>query len=324
MLISCALIIIGLVFLIWSAERLVFSASALAYHTGVSPLMIGLTIVAFGTSAPEIFVSAMSAWEGNSNIAIGNVIGSNIMNVALVLGLTAAISPIRVQHSLLRKELPILVIITLIAGILLYDKQLQIFDGLILVSLLVSFLVWLYYSKKSNPSTETIDDLPESIDNVSNKKAIIWLIISLILLPVSAKVLVTGAVQMAQILGLSELFIGLTIIAIGTSLPELATAIASMLKKQDNLALGNIVGSNIFNLLAVLPFPAFLNPGTVDIMVIHRDYPFMLLLTLGLFFAAYSAHRTTPEHPHIISRIEGGIFLGVFGVYTTVLLMTSL
>ena len=262
MFLSVVIFLVGLIVLSWSADRFVYGASALAKNIGISPMMIGLTIVAMGSSAPEIVVSAMASANGNMNTAVGNALGSNITNIALVLGITALVKPLVVASTTLKRELPALLVITLIAVAFLFDGELASYEGLILMGLFVfvlAMMAWLslQVDKEDPLVAETADEIPS---NVSTTSALIWVGVGLVLLPLSAHFLVDSAVEIARYFGISDLVIGLTIIAFGTSLPELAASIAGVLKGEDDLALGNIIGSNIFNLLAVLGMPGLIAP----------------------------------------------------------------
>ena len=317
MFLSIAMLIIGMIGLIWSADKFVYGAAAIARNFGLPPLIIGLTIVAMGSSAPEIMVAVSASLEGNANTAIGNALGSNITNIALVLGITALIKPLMVSSSLLNRELPLLLFISAFAGYMLLDQQLTIIEGSILLSLffiVIGGLCWLTLKDKKSQDPflkEAQDDVPEG---VSNKSAVLWLVVGMILLPLSSTILVDGATDIARYFGISELVIGLTFIAIGTSLPELAACIASIKNNEHDLALGNIIGSNIFNILAVLAMPALIAPGTFDPNAAGRDLYIMLGLTLALFFMCWQfrGKRT-------ISRIEGGLLLSCFIVYQVIL-----
>ncbi|MDL2189816.1 calcium/sodium antiporter [Cobetia sp. LC6] len=270
-------VVIGLIGLVWSADRFIEGAAATAWRAGMSKLLIGMTIVSVGTSAPEIVVSIMASLDGTPDIATGNALGSNIANIGLVLGVTALIAPIPVHFGLVRRELPLLLAATALGGYALSNSGLERLDGILLLALLVFTLVWLF--KVDSPSeTESQDDVPE----MSTGRAIFWLLVGLTVLIASSRALVWGATDIAQALGVPELIIGLTVIAIGTSLPELATSVASALKRHHDIAIGNVIGSNLFNILAVLPVPGLLAPGPVDGSAISRDYPVMLGLTLLL------------------------------------------
>jgi len=315
-LIQVIIFIVGLGVLSWGADKFVYGASALAKNYGVSPMMIGLTIVAMGSSAPEIVVSATASFAGNPNTAVGNAIGSNITNIALVLGLTALIKPLLVSSTTLKRELPVLLFITLIAVYFLSDSQLSNVEGIVLVTMFGMVLVgmaWLSLKVDRNDPlvSETEDEIPS---NVPTSHAIFWVIVGLILLPLSAHFLVESAVFIAKFFGISDLVIGLTIIAIGTSLPELAASIAGVMKGEDDLALGNIIGSNIFNILAVLAMPGLIVPGLIDGDAATRDSYVMLGLTLLVFVFCFNLRGTRQ-----INRVEGAIFVLIFLGYQYVL-----
>ncbi|WP_419227278.1 calcium/sodium antiporter [Alteromonas sp. OM2203] len=309
MLLNIVIFLIGLIVLSWSADRFVYGASALAKNIGISPMMIGLTIVAMGSSAPEIVVSAIASVNGNMNTAVGNALGSNITNVALVLGITALVKPLIVSSTTLKRELPALLIISLIAIGFLFDGELKSYEGIILLALFIfvlAMMAWLslQVDKEDPLIAETADEIPKGVSNTS---ALIWIGVGLVILPLSAHFLVNSAVEIARYMGISDLVIGLTIIAFGTSLPELAASIAGVLKGEDDLALGNIIGSNIFNLLAVLGMPGLIAPGLLDPDVYNRDMYVMLGLTLLLFLFSFDliGKRT-------ISRTNGFILLACF------------
>jgi cation:H+ antiporter len=262
-----------------------------------------------GSSAPEIVVSAMASANGNMNTAVGNALGSNITNIALVLGITALVKPLVVASTTLKRELPALLVITLIAVAFLFDGELASYEGLILMGLFVfvlAMMAWLslQVDKEDPLVAETADEIPS---NVSTTSALIWVGVGLVLLPLSAHFLVDSAVEIARYFGISDLVIGLTIIAFGTSLPELAASIAGVLKGEDDLALGNIIGSNIFNLLAVLGMPGLIAPGLLDPDVFNRDMWVMLGLTLLLFLFSFDLIGK-----RIISRTNGALFLASF------------
>ncbi|MEC7453008.1 MAG: calcium/sodium antiporter, partial [Pseudomonadota bacterium] len=290
-------------------DRFVYGASALAKNIGISPMMIGLTIVAMGSSAPEIVVSAIASANGNMNTAVGNALGSNITNIALVLGITALVKPLLVSSTTLKRELPALLIISLIAIGFMFDGELKSYEGIILLGLFIfvlAMMAWLslQVDKEDPLVAETADEIPKGVSNTS---ALIWIGVGLVILPLSAHFLVNSAVEIARYMGISDLVIGLTIIAFGTSLPELAASVAGVLKGEDDLALGNIIGSNIFNLLAVLGMPGLIAPGILDPDVYNRDMYVMLGLTLLLFLFSFDliGKRT-------ISRTNGFILLACF------------
>jgi len=308
-LLNIVIFLIGLIVLSWSADRFVYGASALAKNIGISPMMIGLTIVAMGSSAPEIVVSAIASVNGNMNTAVGNALGSNITNVALVLGITALVKPLLVSSTTLKRELPALLIISLIAIGFLFDGELKSYEGIILLALFIfvlAMMAWLslQVDKEDPLIAETADEIPKGVSNTS---ALVWIGVGLVVLPLSAHFLVNSAVEIARYMGISDLVIGLTIIAFGTSLPELAASVAGVLKGEDDLALGNIIGSNIFNLLAVLGMPGLIAPGLLDPDVYNRDMYVMLGLTLLLFLFSFDliGKRT-------ISRTNGFILLACF------------
>ncbi|MEC7698753.1 MAG: calcium/sodium antiporter [Pseudomonadota bacterium] len=309
MLLNIVIFLVGLIVLSWSADRFVYGASALAKNIGISPMMIGLTIVAMGSSAPEIVVSAIASANGNMNTAVGNALGSNITNIALVLGITALVKPLLVSSTTLKRELPALLIISLIAIGFMFDGELKSYEGIILLGLFIfvlAMMAWLslQVDKEDPLVAETADEIPKGVSNTS---ALIWIGIGLVILPLSAHFLVNSAVEIARYMGISDLVIGLTIIAFGTSLPELAASVAGVLKGEDDLALGNIIGSNIFNLLAVLGMPGLIAPGILDPDVYNRDMYVMLGLTLLLFLFSFDliGKRT-------ISRTNGFILLACF------------
>jgi cation:H+ antiporter len=309
MLIAIAAILIGLGLLIWSADRFVDGASSTAGHLGMSPMLIGLTIVAFGTSAPEMLVSTMAALDNAPGLAIGNAIGSNIANIALVLGATALVSPLPIRGNLVRVELPILTIATIGAGIILLDYYLDIIDSVIL---LFGLVVCLYLFKRYQQ--EHPEDQVEPLANMSLKIGIMWLVIGLIVLALGSRILVGGAIYIATNLGVSEMIIGLTIIAIGTSLPELAASVMSARKGQHGIALGNIIGSNIFNLLGVMAIPALISPVVIEADSLWRDYGLMLALTLFIFAIGFKA-----RDGGTISRFAGSLLLLVYVMYMLLL-----
>ncbi|KZY59168.1 calcium:proton antiporter [Oleiphilus sp. HI0071] len=317
MLVFSVALIVGLVILIWSADRFVEGAVSTALHLGMTPMLVGLTVVAFGTSAPELIVSAMAALQDSSNLAVGNAIGSNIANIALVLGLTTLVSAIPIKLGILRVELPILLIATSLATLVIIDGTIVFYDGLILSGLLIISLIAL--AKLSSSSEE----LPEEIDEASDipqAKAYLYLIGSIVALVLSSRMLVWGASGIATELGVSDLIIGLTIVAIGTSLPELAASIASALKGHHDLALGNIIGSNLFNLLAVMAIPAFISPPIIDQVSLFRDYGFMLVLTFGLAILCLVNHVSKRDQ---IGKIAGITLLCSYIVYLVILYKDS-
>ncbi|MBS9907458.1 calcium/sodium antiporter [Vibrio alginolyticus] len=308
MLEAVALLIVGLVLLVWSADKLVFGSAAIARNVGISPLVIGMTILAMGSSAPEMMVSATAAWDGKTDTAVGNVLGSNIANIALILGITALIKPLSISSAVIRRELPLMIAVTVLAGILLWNSHLGFYEGVLLFVLFGAFLfAMLQISRKEQKSGDVfLDDQESEIpEGVSNPKAIMWVVIGLILLPLAASMLVDNAVIIAKHFGMSDLVIGLTIIAIGTSLPELAASLAGVLKGEDDMAVGNIIGSNVFNILAVMGIPGIINPSVLSEYAMGRDFWVMLGISLLLVAMCLGKSRS-------INRIEGAILFVCF------------
>jgi cation:H+ antiporter len=304
-------IIGGFVVLVWGADRFVYGAAGTARNLGLSSLIIGLTVVGFGTSAPEILVSSTAAFNGNPGIAVGNAIGSNIANIGLVLGTTALIFPLLVSSKTLKREYPIMLVMMVLVLFLILDHELSRYDGIILVSGIVAFTVWLIRMAKTKKGYEPLThEFDHEIPKVSLRVSLSWTFIGLILLLASSQVLVYGAVNLAKFFGVSDLIIGLTIIAIGTSLPELATSVMSAIKNEPDIALGNIIGSNMFNLLAVLGIPAIIAPVSLESHVITRDYATMLGFSVLLFIFAYGFRQQGR-----INRLEGAVLLAGYFAY---------
>ncbi len=310
---STLAIFAGFALLVWGADRFVIGASATARNLGVSPLIIGLTIVGFGTSAPEMLVSAIAAASGNPNMGVGNALGSNITNIGLVLGITALVTPLAVRSETLKREFPILFAIMLLALLLLLDSKMDRLDGIILLCGMGVMIYWmvslgLRERKQGDPmESEYIDEIPA---HMPMAKAIFWLVLGMAVLLGSSRMLVWGSVNIAQWFGISDLIIGLTIVAIGTSLPELAASVMSALKGEHDIAVGNVLGSNMFNLLAVLGMPGLIMPAATPPELLSRDFPAMIGLSIALFAMGYGFLR--PGH---ITRAEGGLLLGGYIVY---------
>jgi cation:H+ antiporter len=313
-------VILGFVAVIWSADRFVFGAASLARNLGVPPLIIGLTIVGFGTSAPEILVTGIAAWEGNPALGIGNAIGSNITNIGLVIGTTALVMPLLVTSDTLRREFPILFAITTIALAMMMDGKFDRADGVVLLFGFILMIYWMLRvalrSRRSDPMVEEFRDAVPS--NVTPMASLGWLIAGLLVLMASSRAVVWGAVEIARVLQVSDLVIGLTIVAIGTSLPELATSVTSALKKEHDIAVGNILGSNMFNTLAVLSLPGLIAPGATDPALLQRDLPAMVGATVLLFAMSYGFGQ-----PGRITRWKGGVLLALFVVYQLVLYLSQ-
>ena len=304
---SLLAIIAGFALLVWGADRFVIGASATARNLGVSPLIIGLTIVGFGTSAPEMLVSAMAAWAGNPNMGIGNALGSNITNIGLVLGITALVTPLSVRSETLKREFPLLFAVMLIALALLLDGKMDRYDGVILLIGMASLIYWmvalgLRERRNADPlASEFTDEIPA---HMPMGKAIFWLVLGMVILLGSSRLLVWGSVNIAQWFGISDLIIGLTIVAVGTSLPELAASVMSALKGEHDIAVGNVLGSNMFNLLAVLGMPGLISPGATPPELLTRDFPMMIGLTITLFMMSYGFLK-----PGRVTRVEGALLL---------------
>ncbi len=314
MLLPIVALVVGLILLVWSADKFVDGASETAKYIGISPLVIGMVIVGFGTSAPEMLVSALAAIGGNTGIALGNAYGSNIANIALILGVSAMISPIIVAPNLLKKELPILVAVTFLTIFLLWDGFLSRFDSIILLIVFVGIMGWTIYSgmkNKDDTNTEK-DDNCEGDDCPSIKSSILWLIIGLLVLIASSRLLVWGATEIAAIFNVNDMIVGLTVVAIGTSLPELASSIAAARKGEDDIALGNVIGSNLFNTLAVVGIGGSIHPFTIPAETLTRDMPIMLALTLSLFILGYAGKGKKG----CITRFKGVILFSVYMIYT--------
>jgi len=321
MLVQILILLISLVVLVWSADKFVFGASSLARNFGISPMIIGLTIVAMGSSAPEMMIAGTASLEGDANLAIGNAIGSNITNIALVLGITALFHPLSVSSSTVKREIPLILAITALAYWMLADHYFSFYEGLILIIGFVVYIVTLLLITLRRAKKKPIDDAliieaeHEVPDAITTPQSFMWLVIGLILLPLSAKYLVGSASFIASAFGISDLVIGLTVVAVGTSLPELAASIMSIIKKEDDLALGNIIGSNIFNILAVLSLAGLIAPGEIDPDAALRDAPYMLGVTLFLFLLCFGRRFGNFR----ITRLKGLLLLFVFIGYQLLL-----
>ncbi len=319
MRLAFAAIVVGLIFLVWSADKFIEGAAVTAKHFGMSPLLIGMVIVGFGTSAPEMVVSALASLQGNPGIALGNAYGSNITNIALILGLTAVISPILVHSQVLRKEMPVLIAITALAAFQLADGQLSRLDAVVLMVVFFILMGWSVYQGMTSKDDTLGNEMQGEVDAYSMplKKAIFWLVVGLVILVLSSRLLVWGAVDIAVALGVSDLIIGLTIVAIGTSLPELASSLMAVKKGEHDMAIGNVIGSNMFNTLTVVGIAGLISPMAVEPDVLRRDVAVMAGLTILLFIFAYGFRG-----PGRINRIEGGVLLTAFVAYTTYLITT--
>ncbi|OQX09643.1 MAG: calcium/sodium antiporter [Thiothrix lacustris] len=313
MLMPILAIVLGLAVLVWSADKFVDGAAATAKHLGMPSILIGMVVVGFGTSAPEMTVSAFAAWEGNPALALGNAYGSNTLNIALILGLTAVLATIAVHSSIVRKEMPILLAVTLLAGWQLWDGEISRNDAIVLLVVFFGIVGWSIYSAMRQRQDSLGEEMSAELAEhpLPLKRALLWLAIGLLLLIVSSRILVWGSVSVAQAFGVSDLIIGLTIVALGTSLPELASSIMAARKGESDLALGNIVGSNLFNTLAVVGIAGMIAPITVAEEVLTRDWPVMLAVTFGLFIMAYGFKK----QGHL-THWEGSVLLASYVAYT--------
>ncbi|MCG8610905.1 MAG: calcium/sodium antiporter [Pseudomonadales bacterium] len=326
MLFASLAILVGFLLLIWSADRFVDGAAATAKHLGMPSLLIGIVIVGFGTSAPEMVVSAMAALDGNPELALGNALGSNIVNTGLILGITALLIPLTVHSGIVRKELPMLLGISLLLGLFLLDNNIQRWEAIILLTGFFSVIGWSIFSAMRAPAPSVEDDhLQTEVDEVLEentmtlKQGVLWLIVGLALMVVSSRMLASGAVTIAEGLGVSSLIIGLTIVALGTSLPELAASIAAARKGEHDIAIGNVVGSNMFNILAVVGIAAVISPlHPVPSEVLTRDWPVMMGLTLALLAMAYGFKREGR-----INRVEASLLLIAFTAYSSYLVYSA-
>jgi len=315
MLISLVQLFGGFILLVWGADRLVAGASATARNLGVSPMIIGLTVVAFGTSAPELIVSGVAAFQGKPGLAVGNAIGSNIANIGLILGITALIYPLRVESRTLKREYPLLMLIMLASLYMAGNLQFSRIEGWILLAGLISMILWMVgLGMRKEPEDPLAQEFEAEIPaDVPTRISVAWLLVGLVVLPLSSHFLVEGALNIARLLHVSETVIGLTVVALGTSLPELAASLTSALRKEDDLAIGNILGSNMFNILGVLGIAATIKPVAFDATVLQLDIPVMFLLTILLFFMAYGFRG-----PGRVSRLSGLLLLAMFIAYQVV------
>jgi cation:H+ antiporter len=320
MLMSIAQLAGGFILLVWGADRLVAGASALARNLGVSPLVIGLTIIAFGTSAPELVVSGVAAYRGNPALAVGNAIGSNIANIGLILGLTAVVYPLRVESETLKREYPVLTLIMIGSFIMAADLMFSRTEGWLLLVGLAALLIWMvrFGLRRGTDDPLAAEFAAEIPKDMPTGYAIFWMLIGLIVLPLSSQFLVEGAVYVARSLEVSDAVIGLTIMALGTSLPELAAALTSALRHEDDLAIGNVIGSNMFNILGVLGVAAVIEPPAVELLMLKQDFPIMFLFTVLLFFMAWGING-----PGRISRKSGFLLLTLFVSYQVLIWFTA-
>jgi cation:H+ antiporter len=298
-------LIIGFVVLAWSADRFIAGAAVTARSLGVSPLVVGLTIVGIGTSAPEMLVSGLAAWEGNPGLGIGNAIGSNIANTGLVLGLTAMLYPLAVRSTILRREIPLLLGVMGLSLPLLIDFRLDRWEGLVLLGGMALVLLGMGGQGRRGEAEPIVQEFENEIPaDMPLRSAVLWLLIGLIMMLASSRALVWAAVSAAHALGISDLIIGLTVVALGTSLPELAASLAAARKGEHDIAIGNVIGSNIFNILGVMGLAGAVAPFAFETAVLGRDFIAMVLLTMVFFVFGYGLHRAGR-----VTRIEGTLLL---------------
>ena len=320
LLLYSVLLLVGFLVLFKSADQFVVGSVATGKNLNISPMVIGLTIVALGTSAPEIFVAVASSLKGEPELAVGNAIGSNIANMGMVMGITALMVPLPFRPEVLKHDLPIMTFVTLCAGFVLYDHELTMWDGVLLMVVLALFLVRIAFDSKLSEPDAVLElaDL-EEIPQMSLGKAVGILLLSLLFLLMSAELLVYAVVEIATAMGVGELFIGLTVIAVGTSLPELVVSVTSALKNETELAIGNIVGSNIFNILIVLSVPSFLAPTVLPEEILWRDYGLMAGMTVAVLVFAYGIRSVAR-----ITRPEGALLLLSWTAYMVWLYCTEM
>jgi cation:H+ antiporter len=322
MLTPIVALITGLALLVWSADRFVEGSAVTARHFGMPPLLIGMVIVGFGTSAPEMIVSALASIDGSAGIAIGNAYGSNICNIALILGVSALINPIMVHSAVLRRELPVLTIVTILTVVLLADLDLSGLDAVILLLVFGCLMAWtIYQGMKRKTDTLAGEVEFEAVEKeMPIKRAVFWLVAGLLLLIASSRILVWGAVEIAHIFGVSDMITGLTIVAVGTSLPELASSVIAARKGEHDIALGNVLGSNLFNTLAVVGIAGLIHPFAVEPETLSREMAVMGALTISLFLIGYGFRGRRGR----INRFEGAALLLVYVAYTVWLISTVL
>ncbi|MCC5792884.1 MAG: calcium/sodium antiporter [Legionellaceae bacterium] len=310
MIVQLLILTVSFIVLLWAAQRLVLGASGLACYYKLSPLLIGFTLVALGTSAPEIMVAIQASLAGMPDLALGNAIGSNIANIGLVLGISTVIRPIRINSSLLRREYPLLFIVMLFTFLLIIDGYLGVIDGVLLLLACLGVMIYLVYHSRrdSHAHSMTSEFQEKKIKTRPLSFYYIALLSGMILLPLGSHYVVSSSASIARMLGVSELVIGLTILAIGTSLPELVTSLVAAAKGADDIAIGNILGSNIFNLLAVIAFPAIIHPAPMNNSILWRDVPIMFVITMILWWMNMTRKKS-------MSRYQGGFLILIYVSY---------
>ena len=316
MLLAMALLIIGLLLVVYGADRLVFSAAILCRSIGFSPLIIGMTVVSIGTSLPEIIIASAAALHGQLDLAVGTAIGSNITNIMLILGLAAVLHPFAVDSDILRRELPLMLLVSLLAGLFLFDGELSQIKGILLLIIAVLYLLFIIrigrLAERTGNDKLTRDQASELPQEGSLSVAFLWLGVALVIMPIATQMVIDNATVLAHYFGVSDLVVGLTIIAIGTSLPELATTIAGVRKGENDIAIGNIIGSNIFNLVFVLGIPALVAPGSFDPLAFARDY--WLMLAVSAVFALLCWRK-----PRQVGKPIGALLICGYIVWVVVL-----
>ncbi|WP_252109194.1 MULTISPECIES: calcium/sodium antiporter [unclassified Halomonas] len=314
MLLAALAVVIGLVLLIWSAEKFIEGAAATSRWLGLSPLLIGMLVIGFGTSAPEMMVSVLAALQGNPGLAVGNAYGSNIANIGLVLGFIALLAPLAVHSSVIRKEMPLLVIVMALTGYMLFDGWVSRLEAVVLLVALVLFIGYSIWHSRTQQQDPLVEEVTQNLDAqpMSKGKSVAWTLIGLVLLIASSRMLVWGAVEIAQAFGVSDLIIGLTVVAVGTSLPELASSISALRRREHDMVLGNVVGSNLFNSLAVVGLAGVITPIEAGREVLVRDWSVMTCMTLLMVLFAFSWRG----RPRRINRLEGGVLFAAFVGYT--------
>lgn len=312
-------LVVGLIALVKSADKFVDSASLVAKKLGMSPLLIGMIIVGFGTSAPEFVVSALASWEGNSGIALGNAYGSNITNIALILGATALFKPITVHSQVIKKELPLLALITVVSIFLIYDLDLSRLDAFIMLGIFAAIMFWTFLQNKNNANDSFAQEMESELEDVPTSMGRIYFILvaSLVALVISSRALVFGAVGIAELFGVPDMIIGLTIVAIGTSLPEFASSIIAAKKGESDIAIGNVIGSNILNTLVVVGISGTIDPTKLATDFFYRDAMVVLGLTLSLFLLGYGFKKDG-----VITRTKGALLLISYFAYIGYLIST--
>lgn len=325
MFLSVVAVLVGLSFLVWSADKFVDGAVGVARFLGMSTLLIGMVVVGFGTSAPEMVVSALSAAQHNPELALGNAYGSNIANIALILGFTAVVRPVVVKNIALKRDLPVLMVVTAFSIFLVSNLSVTRMDGVIMLAVFALAMgINVVSEMRQKKALVSAEVEKKTSAPVSLWKSLFWLLLGLAVLVASSRLLVWGAVEIARALGVSDLLIGLTIVAVGTSLPELASSIAAARKGEDDLAFGNIVGSNLFNTLLVVGIAAVIDPmERVSSSILYRDMPLMSVLTVLLFVFGLPVRKVNGVRRGRINRIEGAVFVVLYISYLVYLVLEA-